>query len=296
MIKIGSTEENILKDITSEISKKLDQAGIFNRVFARIKSRISIEKKLLQKEAEYKEKNKKMQDVFGIRVTLYFLDDEPIAVNIVKNLFNEVADAHSIDNQDKERFGPVRNNLIFKIDAQHIENSSLFDQELIDSTFEVQFRTIFSEGWHEIEHDLRYKCKKDWENEVEHSRQLNGQLAVLETSDWALLKIFDDLAYRKYKAREWNSFLRNILRIRFDDLELSNSILKILDSNTGLAKELLRIERNKLIEPLNNLTSKVPLKMDNVFFILNRTLLKNDEIVKLETESLRSILSESFPI
>jgi ppGpp synthetase/RelA/SpoT-type nucleotidyltranferase len=296
MIKIGSTEENILFDVSSQISNKLDQAGIFNRVFARIKSRISIEKKLLQKGLEYKEKNKKMQDVFGIRVTLYFVDDESIAIKIVKGLFQEVPDAHSIDNQDKERFGPVRNNLVFRIDQKHIETSSLFDQELIDSTFEVQFRTIFSEGWHEVEHDLRYKCKKDWENEHELSRQLNGQLAVLEASDWAMLKIFDELSYKKYKAKEWNSFFRNALRIRFDDLELSPPILQILNKNTSLAKELLRVERSKLIQPLINLSSKVPLKMDNVIFILNRNIFKNDEITQLETESMKSILSESFPI
>lgn len=176
-----------------------------------------------------------------------------------------------------------------------METSSLFDQELIDSTFEVQFRTILSEGWHEVEHDLRYKCKKDWESESNLSRQLNGQLAVLETSDWAMLKIFDELSYKKYKDKEWNSFLRNILRIRFDDMELSESIVDVFNKDATLSRELLRAERVKLIQPLINLTSKVPLKMDNVIFILNRNFLKNAEIIALESESMKSILSESFP-
>lgn len=295
MIKIGSTEENILIDITSKISGKLDGVGIFNRVFSRIKSRTSIEKKLQLKEEEYRKNEKKMQDVFGIRVTLYFADDEHIAIQIVKSLFQEVPDAHSIDSQDKDRFGPVRNNLIFQLDSKYLETSSLFDQELIDSTFEVQFRTILSEGWHEVEHDLRYKCKKDWESESNLSRQLNGQLAVLETSDWAMLKIFDELSYKKYKDKEWNSFLRNILRIRFDDMELSESIVDVFNKDATLSRELLRAERVKLIQPLINLTSKVPLKMDNVIFILNRNFLKNAEIIALESESMKSILSESFP-
>lgn len=296
MIKIGSTEDNILIDISSSISKKLDQAGIFHRVFARMKTKSSIDKKLIQKADQYRAKGKKMQDVFGLRVTVYFVDDEQIAVNVVKNLFVEVPDGHSIDNQDKERFGPVRNNLIFQIDEKHIETSSLFDQELIDATFEVQFRTIFSEGWHEIEHDLRYKCKEDWNDQPELSRQLNGQLAVLESSDWAMLKIFDEVAYKKYKLKDWNSFLRNILRIRFLDLELRQEIRTLFDENPNYPKELLRVERSKLIDPLINLTSSIPLKMDNVLFILNRAFFKDQSIIDLESDSLKSILNQTYPL
>ncbi|MBK7959276.1 MAG: hypothetical protein IPK03_14995 [Bacteroidetes bacterium] len=33
----------------------------------------------------------------------------------------------------------------------------MVNNSLVDSTFEVQLRTILSEGWHEIDHDLRYK-------------------------------------------------------------------------------------------------------------------------------------------
>lgn len=235
-----------------------------------------------------------MQDVFGIRVTLYFLDDEAIAINLVKSIFTEIPGAHSVDNFDNDRFGPIRNNFVFRIDETYVETSSLFDQELIDSTFEVQFRTVFSEGWHEVEHDLRYKCKDDWNEEIGLSRQLNGQLAALQTSDWAILKIFDELAYKKYKEKQWNSFFRNILRIRFDDQGFSETIIAILNENPGIAKELLRTERTKLIGPLIDLTTKVPLKMDTVFFILNRTLLRNKTIRNLESESLSNILSESF--
>ena len=30
-----------------------------------------------------------------------------------------------------------------------------FDAALIDNTYEIQLRTVLSEGWHEVEHDLR---------------------------------------------------------------------------------------------------------------------------------------------
>lgn len=295
MIRIGPTEEQILKTLTDSISDKLDSSGIFNRVFSRIKSKLSIEKKIEKKRQEYITQSKKMQDVFGIRVTLYFLDDEPIAVNLVKSLFQEIPGSHSIDPLTKDQFGPIRNNLIFKIDKSLTESSNLFDHEFLDSTFEVQFRTIFSEGWHEVEHDFRYKCKTDWESEDILSRQLNGQLAALETSDWAILKIFDELAYKKYRKKEWNSFFRNTLRIRFEDSAFSDPILELLNNNNSIGKELRRHERAQLISGLIGLKSKIPLKMDNVLFILNRAVLKDDNISHLESPLISSILEESFP-
>ena len=213
MIRIGPTEESIFKVISEHIAEKLSSVGVFNRVFSRIKSVSSIERKITLRREDYIQKGKKMQDVFGIRITVYFLDDEKIAEKLIKSIFQEVPDAHSIDSVGKDRFGPMRHNLVFKIDSDISATSNLFDQEFIDSTFEVQFRTVFSEGWHEVEHDLRYKCKSDWDFENDLNRQLNGQLAGLETSEWAMLKIFDELAYKKYKSKEWNSFFRNIFSI-----------------------------------------------------------------------------------
>lgn len=294
MIRIGATEDHILKQITSKIENELNSAGIFFRVFSRIKSVNSIEKKLSEKEQSYKAEGKKMQDSLGVRVTLYFLDDESIAINLVKELYSEVLGSHSIDMLAKDQFGPVRNNLVFKIPQELSETSSLFDHKLIDSTFEVQFRTIFSEGWHEVEHDLRYKCKNDWEKEDLLSRQLNGQLAALETTDWAMLKIFDELAYKKYKGKEWNSFFRNVLRIRFEDFEFSSPVISMFDRQPEIAKEFLKNDREKLILSLIRLKTKIPLLMDNVLFIINRAFFKNQEILLLETEVLKAILDESF--
>lgn len=295
MIRIGPTEEQILKTLTSSITDKLDSSGIFNRVFFRIKSKLSIEKKIGEKKVEYLTEKRKMQDVFGIRVTLYFLDDEQIAIDLVKSIFQEIPDSHSIDPLTKDQFGPVRNNLIFMIEPNLTERSSIFDHEFIDTTFEVQFRTIFSEGWHEVEHDFRYKCKKDWESENLLSRQLNGQLAALETSDWAILKIFDEFAYKKYRIKEWNSFFRNSLRIRFEDSYFSEPIFELLNKRNYIGKEILKHERFQLISGLMKLKSKIPLKMDNVLFIINRAVIKDSEIIQLESPLIKSILEESFP-
>lgn len=294
VIRVGPTEHQILKDITDNISNTLNSVGILNRVFSRIKSPASTERKIKEKQEEYTKSGKKIQDIFGIRVTLYFIDDEEIAIGLIKKNFIEVPESHSIDSLGSDVFGPQRCNLVFRIDSKLAAPSALFDHVLIDTTFEVQFRTILSEGWHEVEHDLRYKCKSDWDSEKNLSRQLNGQLATLETCSWAMLKVFEELAYKKYKSKQWPSFFRNILRIRFDDTTFSEPISNFLNNNNNIGKDLLKIERNVLLSPLSSISLKVPLKMDNVFFILNRAVLNNQQVKLLEPELLKGILDESF--
>ena len=74
----------------------------------------------------------------------------------------------------------------------------------IDATFEVQLRTISFEGWHEIEHDMRYKSPYGddfWREDL--SRTLNSVLANLELCDWTTLNVFEKLAdYLKDKGIE----------------------------------------------------------------------------------------------
>lgn len=70
----------------------------------------------------------------------------------------------SIDEPNKDSFKASRYNIIYSLTDELSDVLNLGDDfNHIDSTFELQIRTIFSEGWHEVEHDLRYKCTKDWE-------------------------------------------------------------------------------------------------------------------------------------
>lgn len=294
MFRIGPNEERAILELSTKISAILDSVGLLYRIFFRIKSPTSIEKKLLSKAAIYRSEGKKMQDVLGLRVTLYFFDDEPIAIDLIKRNFEELPEDHNIDLIDGERFGPQKNNLVFRIPKEVSKTIALFENELIDDTFEVQFRTVFSEGWHEIEHDLRYKCKEDWTGELFLSRQLNGQLATLNSCDWAMLKIFDELAYKKYKSHEWSSFFRNVIRIRFENKDFSPNILHFLDTHRHLPKELLRRERENLIIPLSSLTNRIPLLMDNVLFAVNRFLMKDADLISLEPPLLKQILDNSI--
>src|SRR5690606_280477 len=103
------------------------------------------------------------------------------------------------------------------------------DFELIDNTFEIQFRTTLSEGWHEVDHLMRYKCKSDWQELTSESRMLNGIYATLETNDQALKALFDDISYHHYKAKQWEAMLRNKLRLRFSLNKRDEEIIQHLN-------------------------------------------------------------------
>ena len=57
----------------------------------------------------------------------------------------------------------------------------------------------------------------------------------------------------------------------------------------------MKHDRAQLISGLIRLKSKIPLKMDNVFFIINRAVLLDEEIKELESSIVKNILEESFP-
>jgi putative GTP pyrophosphokinase len=104
------------------------------------------------------------------------------------------------------------------------------------------------------------------------------------------VKSLDELAYIKYKQKDWASFFRNAMKIRFEDLVFSEEIDKFLSRNPVFVKELIRSDRDKLILSLANLTIRLPLKMDNVIFVINRAALKNQRLIDIEPGVLKQIL------
>ena len=162
----------------------------------------------------------------------------------------------------------------------------------IDQTFEVQVRTIFSEGWHEVEHDLRYKNKEDWLKVPKLSRSLNGIFATLDTCDWAILHVFDDLAYEKYKNEEWECMLRNHWRIHMTDDNLSTSISNIFNKNKEVAKAFYRVSREAVIDCISNRkTAMIPKTMNNIIYIVNLQIIHNEDIDKIIPVKLREMVN-----
>lgn len=274
--KLYSTVINIPeKEIEKIICKKLDKCGIMYRVFSRTKERESVKDKIKKKRDIYLSNGKKMQDLVGIRIVLYFKDDIDICIDILKQLFD--VDNFEYDKPNAETFKPQRINYVFKMPEEIMKVSDDISKIcFIDNTFEVQIRTIFSEGWHEVEHDIRYKYLEEWNTVPDFSRELNGILAVLEICDHNIMSICEQLAYKKYKEKEWDSMIRNKFRLRFSHQSLDSGLSQILSDNPKLAKELFRFDREKLIYCFAE--NSMPRNCNNVVYIINEMQLHNEAI------------------
>lgn len=319
------TQSNIVDNLLEPLERYLQMAGIYYRAFARRKSSLSIKKKLEVKQNNYIEQGKKMQDFVGIRLVFYFLDD----VNIfhqklqtlegydVKNEANTSTDleiiaklGHHIAEDDTLKplqailpihdkvFMPQRLNIVMKMPdsvARLMEMELPTDLtseqvNLIDSTYEVQLRTVLSEGWHEVEHDLRYKSLSEdwWDSCREESRQLNGIYASLEANEMALLRMIDGIAYKNYKGGSWDAMIRNHFRLRFNEIKLSENFQSLLDGNKEIAKQLLRIERAELINWIWSIPRRMPLTTNHIMCLANRKKLKCEEIYTNEPSAIKT--------
>ena len=289
----------IERNIKGEIESVLKRTGVLYRLFSRIKVADSIKEKIDRKRKNnegYNPKGKLMQDIIGFRITTYFSDDVSILIDYFSSYFDKIE--LQFDSSDKEAFKPLRKNLICKMNKEDFKifnDLKMTDKDsfaLIDSTFEIQFRTTLSEGWHEVDHNMKYKCQNEWKDS--QTRILNGIYATLETSDHALITLFEDNAYQHYKEKNWTAMFRNKYRLRFDLKPLSSEISEILDSEIELAKSFFRIERSEIINQIMNTPIRMKISFDNIVFLCNYLKVKDKRIYELTTGILKDDFKEYF--
>ena len=321
----------VRSDIESSLKYYLDRAGMYYRIFSRSKDNMSIKKKLDEKGEEYRREGKKMQDLIGVRVVFYFPDDVRIFHNKLKELdgydpqnesnsTRELRDLSNVINaMDDEQtnakkelkkllpfhdkvFMPERLNVVMSMSEPNaalvrmeLEGQHEYDSSLIDMTYEVQLRTVLSEGWHEVEHDLRYKTRKEswWDYCQEESRMLNGLYATLETSEGALSRMIEEVTYKNYQNRSWDAMIRFHFRRRTNGAKLSKSLCDALDNDERMAKEILHVGREEMARWLWEIGPSAPITTDLLFSLINRKVLKNVELMKLESQPVRSVLDKS---
>lgn len=292
-----SAGNKVLRDIVTDLESVLNKCGIMYHVFYRTKSIMSIKNKLEKKAEEYRRKNKKMQDLLALRITLYFTDDVEIVHNYLRSQSN--FDSESVDEAEVDKFCPKRLNLVMRVPDKLQQDMNAARKEsdyedLIDDTYEVQIRTILSEGWHEVEHDLRYKCKEEWDEFKEESRLLNGIYATLESSEWSMLTLFDRLSYSQYKNKAWNSMLRNKMRVRFADKGLSEELCNYLLDNNDTAKSLYRANRTKILKLVMDKNFSYPLTYDTVLHLINHIIVKDKKLAIFEDKILKQDMDIMF--
>lgn len=276
--------DSVIQSMAGRLTDVLEKCGLYYRLFTRTKTAASTRSKLKAK--NYTD-GKRMQDLFGIRIASYFQDDQAICRRIVEDQFSVVSVTE--DRPDPNTFSPTRLNLICKLPmaCRQVMPGGIFEDYPIDSTVEIQLRTVFSEGWHEVEHDLRYKAKSDWNGSADLSRALNGIFATLITCDWSMLNIFDELSYRKYREKDWTAMLKNKLRIHVEEPPLSPELCELFNQHPELAAELYQLDRSSLLNFISD--GRFPgmeKTLDNLVFLMNALYMHNRTITAITPDRL----------
>ena len=280
--------EKISAQLTSDISASLSRCGLMFRIFSRVKSENSVIKKL---EVKYSDKKVKLQDMIGIRIVVYFQDDVDVLA-----LYYSVGDVvkKSIDEFDSSTFRPQRLNITSRVSSDLVDDFMAAVpqkyRDRIEPTYEIQIRTVFSEGWHEVEHDLRYKCKEDWEGCEPYSRALNGVIATLETAEWNMKAIFSEMARDNFRHSNFTAMLRNKFHLRFEPGCLSDDLSAYLLANRHLAEAVLNTDRLIVIYTLLTHKADFVLTYDNLFFLINRIEMMDLALMSIEPEETKLML------
>jgi Uncharacterized protein conserved in bacteria len=242
--------EGIGERLEEDIAGILNRTGMYFRIFSRAKTPASIAQKLNKEGYGFSDDEKKLQDLIGLRVVVYYQDDMDIIRTIMEKTFRRVGEWSKTESTNEE-FKASKLNGVFRIPEEYQQiYSGNFSEFPIDRTFEVQLRTVSFEGWHEIEHDMRYKSPHGdefWRNNEDLSRTLNCVLANLELCDWSTLSVFDKLSYYHYEEGNWEMMMKGKFRLRFDTQPLSPEFINFLDENLGVAYCLYRCDRAKVI-------------------------------------------------
>ncbi len=293
MLTISEIGDRLQQDLTRQISK----SGLMFRLFWRVKTIESIRHKMRIKGDSYLKGKAKMQDIIGLRIVVYFPDD----VEVLSTYFGcgDVV-KESIDTPDDSTFRPQRLNITRILPEEYIDDfRNALPQEyadVIDSTYEIQIRTIFSEGWHEVEHDLRYKCKEDWVGYESQSRVLNGVIATLETAEWSMTSLFQSMAHENLIRGNYSSLLRNKMRIRLKSENFSQPVADYLSLHPDVMRRFVDSDRMVILLTLIIHDRQLPLTYDNVLFLVNRLDLGDSGLQALEdpqTQENLDLLLES---
>lgn len=285
------TIKDIADLLQQDLSRQIEKSGLMFRLFWRVKSIESIRHKMALKGEQYLSGQGLIQDIIGLRIVVYFPDD----VDVLSTFFGcgDVV-KQSIDEFDTSTFRPQRLNITRSLPEEYIDDfrKALPEEfaKYINSTYEIQIRTVFSEGWHEVEHDMRYKCKKDWEGYDSQSRILNGLIAQLETAEWSMRSLFREMAVENCHRGNYRAMMRNKMRIRFKSDGFSSPVEEYLKANPSLCERFLMTDRMVIILSMIIHKAVLPLSYDNILFLANRIDMEDEGLKKLESAETQKLI------
>lgn len=169
----------ILKDRINEISGY----PIIERVTSRVKSKTSIINKMTKKgyDITYKNLVDNVDDIAGIRIICPIRDD----VLNIKEIIGMIPSLKVIEEKDYIKHPKKSGYSAYHMIA---ETPVTINSETVIIKVEIQIRTVAMDFWSEMEHDIRYKSKK--ELSTSDSRKLTRYAKSLEKLQNKLVKLY----------------------------------------------------------------------------------------------------------
>ncbi len=276
----------VLEELKKSIEEQLKKCGLYYRLFMRVKDDESLALKLGSGEYGSGEHDKKVQDLLGIRVVLYYSDDLAACRYILEKTFNRNGQ-WSQNEMTVNQFQATKINGVFEIPQKLLEMVDEHTWKLpVDATFEVQLRTVLFEGWHEIEHDMRYKDIKNhkknlWDDNEALARTMNSILASLELCDWSLSSLFQSLARRHLEKKNWELMFRSRYRLRLDEKPLNPQVVEYLNEHEQLGNQFFNCDKVQLVSALMDENVHTKLTYDVLVKVLNMLYVKDETIQRL---------------
>ena len=279
---------NVKMSLLNTLITKLNNAGIYFNSTSRIKSESSLLHKLETGKYSMQDGGRKIQDIIGIRINLFYLEDMDICEKILEETF--LLDNWSKTKNEENKFEAQKCNGVFRIPSKYLRNipASVWNKPF-DQTFEVQLRTVLFEGWHEIEHEMRYKYKLGsdsketdlWTGHEDLSRVMNSIIANLELCDWSIMQIFNSIHDSQYKEKNWENAIRSKYRLRITQDPLKPELREYLDNNPDIVAQFHDVSKRELVEILLNKKYHKELTPDRVIYLINKEIVHNEYISRL---------------
>ena len=279
---------NVKMSLLNTLVTKLNNAGIYFNSTSRIKSESSLLHKLETGKYSMQEGGRKIQDIIGIRINLFYLEDMDICEKILEETF--LLDNWSKTKNEENKFEAQKCNGVFRIPSKYLRNipASVWNKPF-DQTFEVQLRTVLFEGWHEIEHEMRYKYKLGsdsketdlWTGHEDLSRVMNSIIANLELCDWSIMQIFNSIHDSQYKEKNWENAIRSKYRLRITQDPLKPELREYLDNHPDIVAQFHDVSKRELVEILLNKKYHKELTPDRVIYLINKEIVHNEYISRL---------------
>lgn len=240
----GKFKENIKKydelglNIKSNLKTLLEETDIdFMDIEYRVKSFESFKEKIKRKNPE--NPFKEIEDICGIRIICYYVNDLKKIDEIINKNFKIISKEYKEKELEKNQFGYRSNHYIVELDPNWCVVPTL--TKLKNLKAEIQVRTILMHAWADISHQLSYKqdSNKDFE------RKLNQISALFEIADSHFVGL------KELKLKKINKDLEN--KDKYDHLLFTEDLLgeiikKYVPTNREHNGNI--IENSKLIEQI----------------------------------------------